>query len=249
LVENGGNPELRPERAKAFNVGIRLAPQDWPRVSVLLNYFHISVSNHIDSLDLPADVLSNPEYRSFVYRNYTDAQREQACTHGTVVGGLAACLQTPIIALVDLRLQNIESVETSGFDWISRAKSVTPTSSTVDVLNTTHEPLRWRWRSSLDWSLRPLWVSAAVNHQGGYRNTDLGLDSRVGPWTTVDLVLGCRLGPDVLPSVPRTRISINAFNVFGSTPPVVFSSTGVAYDQENGSLAGRRVSLTLQYQW
>ncbi|HEY4214109.1 MAG TPA: TonB-dependent receptor [Steroidobacteraceae bacterium] len=274
LVENGGNPSLRPERATAVNVGFKIAPPSWPRVSFALNYFDITVSNHVEEPDLLQTVLTDPQYSPFVYRNYTDAQREQACTNGSVIGGATACLETPIAALVDLRLRNVAAVRANGFDLYGRLKSTTslgeftwdltstyflryarsilPQAPMQDVLNTTHNPLRWRWRSALNWSRGPFWVSTAVYHQGSYRNTDLadlGYDSLVKQWTTVDLTLGLRLGTDVLPDVPRTRISISALNLFGASPPVVFNAAGVAYDQENGSVLGRRVGVTMQYQW
>ena len=275
LVESGGNSLLRPERAETMNFGVRFAPYEWPAFSASINYFHVGISDRISELsDLPLTVLDDPQYDWLLTRNYTDAQRAQLCSHGVFLGATADCLGAPVAAIVDMRLRNTSVLKTSGLDLRTRvgvdsgaagqfvfdfnsayflryAQVATPTSPIEDILNTPHEPLRFRFRSALEWTRRPFWISTALNYQGSYSDTS-GVTSgtpRISSWTTVDLVLGVGLADQAEDPTPKTRISLSALNLLNSSPPVVFSSNGIAYDQENGTLLGRRVSVTLQHQW
>ena len=274
LVETGGNSTLRPETATGVNVGVRWQSTDHPNRAVLLNYFHVSVADHIDEVQsLPMDVLSDPLYTGFVYRSYTSAQRRDACSNGVVVGGTAACLNAPISALVDLRTQNTSSLVASGVDaWgkygvdspagpfnfdlnatyffrYAKSQAPTPSAPVVSVLNTTHQPLRFRWRGTAKWSPKRFFASTAINFQGHYTDNGVIPDRSVRTWVTFDVAAGVGFGTDALLGDPDTRLTVSALNVFGSNPPVVFSTNLVAYDQENSTLVGRRVGLSLEHHW
>jgi iron complex outermembrane recepter protein len=272
LVEQGGNSKLRPERAQSLNLGMRFVPLEWPEFSLSLKYFDVLVHDRIYAVrDLPDSVLSDPQFGWLVNRAYTETDRSAACSHGALYGTIEECLNSPISALVDMRLRNVSRLRSSGFDWDTKLKvysnlgwwnfgvdgtyflryqqADTPSSSMADILNTAHNPIRLRFRGLVGWSRRALWVSSAANFQGRYWDTDSPTLRPVHSWTTFDLVIGLALRNGGYPTEPRTRISLNIFDVFNSTPPVLFSSYGIAYDQQNGSLVARRISLLMQTRW
>jgi iron complex outermembrane recepter protein len=271
-VEQGGTSGLRPERAQSLNLGLRFAPLEWPDFSLSLKYFDVLVRDRVYELaDLPDTVLSDPQYTWLVNREFTSSDRSAACSHGTLLGTSEQCLNSPISALVDMRLRNASRLRSSGFDWETKLKiysslgwwnfgidgtyflryqlADTPASSMADILNTAHNPIRLRARGSVGWSHRALWISSVANFQGRYWDTDSPTLRPVHSWTTFDLVMGLALRNSEFDADPRTRISLNIFDVLNSTPPVLYSSYGIAYDQQNGSLLGRRISLLIQKKW
>jgi len=273
LVATGGNARLRPEQAESRNFGIQFAPADWPDFWASIKYFDVRVRERTYTItDLPATVLSDPQYAWLIKSDNEAGLRQEICTHGTFFGVAQDCLNAPISAIVDMRLQNVASLRSAGIDGESKFKiessggwsvnfnlistyflkyeqAYTSSATPVELVSTAHNPVRFRFRGSVGWTDNARWISTAINYQGRYRDTDALPQRAMNAWTTLDLVLGVVLGDPGRGPDPQTRLSLSASNLFNSYPPVLFSNFGVAYDADNGSLVGRRVNLTLQRRW
>jgi outer membrane receptor protein involved in Fe transport len=124
----------------------------------------------------------------------------------------------------------------------------TPTSAARSVLNTVHNPIALRARATAGWDGRHWRAFTAVNYQGGYEDTDSLPHRSVSSWTTWDLVLGYRLNG--LTAEAGAEIALSGQNVFNRDPPFVMNmAERIGYDEENGDLLGRRVSLQLKVRW
>jgi iron complex outermembrane recepter protein len=133
--------------------------------------------------------------------------------------------------------------------YLAYEQAYTPASRPVEAVSTAHNPIRFRFRGSFGWADNLRWITVATNYQGRYRDTDAVSQRPMNAWTTYDVAVGVSLGRDARASGPNTRLSLTASNVFNSYPPVLFGSSGLAYDADNSSLIGRKVGLTWQRRW
>jgi outer membrane receptor protein involved in Fe transport len=89
-------------------------------------------------------------------------------------------------------------------------------------------------------------ASLAVDHWGGYRDTQARPVRRVDAWTTADLRLSYRIARNGS-SLDDIEVGLNASNVFDRSPPFVDSEIG--FDTSNAHAFGRVISLTVQKRW
>jgi len=271
LIVNGNNSQLRPETATSWTAGIDVTPFEKPTLAVGLTYFHTNFTDRFSSPGvLPVNVLEDPS-SSWLLRPVTPAEQAYVCSHSQFIGVHSYCLSTQVGAIVDLRLQNVASLETQGLDMavqyeLDHAQSIwklgvnatyvfhyfeqqTPSSLRRDLVSTDHNPIDLRLRASLSWARHGVWARGFVNFQNGYDDIDSTPNRPIDSWTTVDAVLGydLRLGkPD---SAEKTQFSISARNLFNHQAPFLNSQYGIGYDQENASLMGRVISFDIRQHW
>jgi iron complex outermembrane recepter protein len=272
LVWTGGNNDLRPESAQNLTGGFTVSPVSLPDLSVSATYFHTIFDQIIQSIDLPATVLQDPQYSWLVSRDVTAAQRAQVCAEGQFVGTPSDCLNAPVGALVDVRLHNAATLKTDGIDIASRyvihtprgqlklgvdstyvlryAEANTPTSPITSYLSTAHYPIAFRAKATTGWETRNFWTQAVMNYQGGYEDTDSVPRRPISPWSTWDVSAGYRLGNVVPEFSDQIQLIASALNVFNRQPPFLNNAVEeLGYDEENGDLLGRRVSIQIRVKW
>ncbi|HUU04170.1 MAG TPA: TonB-dependent receptor [Myxococcota bacterium] len=108
----GGNADLDSETARVFNVGIAVTPSILPKylkgLSVTFDYYNIKVDNAISGA--PPQWILDQCYNS---ANFSSPQ----CAF--IAGGDPASMRNPSneLGFIDATLQNIATLETSGFDF------------------------------------------------------------------------------------------------------------------------------------
>jgi iron complex outermembrane receptor protein len=269
LVWAGQNAELRPETGKSWALGTTWAPLSHPNLSTTLTYFNIDSGDRVFQVPgLPATVLSDPQYAWLVQRDVTPADRAQVCSRSQFIGVVSDCYTAPISAIVDMRLHNGEELKTDGIDastqyaWKSGPSRFSadldatymlhyrdapaPGAALIEERNSPHNPTALRVRGMMRWESRGLSISPAINVQSAYEDPGfppLTPARHVRSWITWDGVIAYEL-PSAL------KVSLRGLNVFNQQPPFlnnVVSSIG--YDQENGDLLGRRVSVSFEKRW
>jgi iron complex outermembrane recepter protein len=273
LVWAGNNSGLRPETAHSWTLGLSLSPPAQPNFTAEASYFNIHSSNRIvPSQSLPLTLFSDPQYSYLFTRNVSAATRADVCAHSQFLGLQDQCLNSDIGALVDLRLRNIETLRTDGFDVNGRygretplgtfgvnltatyilhyKEEETPDGALVDYRNTPHNPTALRLRGLFNWERRGFSLSPAMNFQSSYTDTGNIPTRPVGSWMTWDIVLGYRPRPLEFLRGGETKLSLRGFNVFNKQPPFLNNSVStIGYDPENGNLLGRRVSVAIEHKW
>src|SRR5262249_54465474 len=105
-------------------------------------------------------------------------------------------------------------------------------------------------RGSARWQLAGFDVSASVNFLNRYRDVVSDPQRRVASWTTLDLHAGYTFGSIGTGWLSNTTLALGAENLLDKNPPFLNNSAvGIGYDQENGDLTGRVVSLSVRTKW
>ena len=276
LVEQGSNPALKQETAKTWTAGFDIAPSFLPDSSFSLTYYSIDYENRIaqPAGDDPFAILQNEsEWAAVITRNPSRAQIDAACGNPDYQGSVSACLASSPAAIIDGRLANLTSTETTGIDLqagdsfsspggridmgvtgnyvLKFDQAVTPRSPALDIVNTIGNPLALRLRGAVEWNregpeLPGPGFALAVNYTGGYKNPGSTSVPRVSPWTTLDARAVYRAGKDD-GWFSGTELSLNAVNVFNHAPPFVDDLYG--YDVYNVQALGRVVSADISKRW
>jgi iron complex outermembrane receptor protein len=263
LVWFGRNADLLPQSAAAWTLGVDLGGSRLAGWRLSLTYFDVRLTNEFAEYALPLNVLDDPRFASFVDRAPGAARRAAVCARSHFAGFGNDCLDAPIGALVDFRLGNSAYRVTRGLDLSSRrrmdtghgtfeagvdgtyglrhARRETGHSPMLDLLDTQNNPLRLHLRGSLSWQRGALGATAALNHDGGYRDIASEPRRSVSALTTLDLQLRHEH--------EDMRISLSAQNVFDSDPPFLNNALGIGYDAENADLLGRVLSLEVLKAW
>ncbi|HEU4623875.1 MAG TPA: TonB-dependent receptor [Steroidobacteraceae bacterium] len=259
----GGNPDVKPEDATTWSVGLDLTPAALPGLRASLTYFDIDYKNQIVGLRGTAGLLTNPIYAPYRTLNPTPAQVNALLNSGLPIN-------TPINAALvtyiqDGRRQNLGTTIAKGFDadvrgsWSLGASQLSagiaasyftklttqaaPGAVSLDVVNTINYPQRFRGRADIGWRLNAFTATAFVNYVSAYDQTGVTPIRRIDSYTPVDL----HLGYDLESLSQGLTVALDAQNLFDEEPPFVNISGG--FDAQSASPLGRLVALSLRKTW
>jgi iron complex outermembrane recepter protein len=139
--------------------------------------------------------------------------------------------------------------------YIEYKQQITSGSPTLDIDNTTYNPLRFRAKTNIGWEKSGWAVNTRVNFANAYQNTvDPSCPSgcAIGSWTTVDIGLSYAVPNRGDASwLSGSRLAIIATNIFDRPPPFVStgSSANFGYDPVNASPLMRSISITFAKRW
>jgi len=272
LVVAGPIPDLQPETASAWTVGMDVTLPAAPSFSLSLTYFDIDYQGKVQSPGFSGDYLVREnEFAPFITRNPTQAQIDALCHRPQQNGG--DC-NPPIAAILDVRVRNLGSVKTRGVDvaldysndtargqWVyglngtylfDQKQQFLPTAPVFDYVDTVGNPLQVRFAAHVSWLLRRWTVQATLNYTGGYRDPGSVPARSVDSWTTADVNVGYQVdgGQGWLAD---SQVNFGIINLLDQRPPFVnrfdqFSGT-VGYDAANATVLGRQVSLQVVKGW
>jgi iron complex outermembrane receptor protein len=275
LQIGGANRNLQEETAKIWTGGVQFAPASIPRFTISATYFDIDFTNRIDTFGSATGALSNPFAAYAVFRNPTDAQRQAICSQSTYVfsvGGSAAdCLNRPIVAIVDSRLNNTASIKTNGIDLLGNygldtdvgsfdfglnatyllefSKASTSSAPLIDLVDTPNNPPDLRTRFSLGWRRGGFATTLYVNYTDSYKDNISQPNRKIDSWTTLDLNVRYSFDGSQSPLLRGTQVFLTGLNVLDEDPPFYNNANGVGYDPDNADLVGRQVSLFIRKEW
>lgn len=272
LIENGNTAALKPERADEATFGAewRFPLSAQTHLDILLDQFTIGYQGRIEATPFSDDLLSDPEYAYLVERNPTPAQLRSACASGQYISTAGTCLTSPVQAVINLRLQNVDQLETRGIDFnavLSRQSSwgkfswrvngtylfqysetPYPGAQSMHLLNTDHNPIDLRFRSLWEWSYRQWDLSIAMNYTNHYRDTDTYPNQPIASLATFDSLLRYSIGERDAPG--GMEITAGVQNITDRSPPYVLNTLGgVGYDQENADPYLRTWMVSILKRW
>jgi len=258
------NPNLDPEEADTYSIGLEYMPDWMPGLTLKSTYFSIDYDGQVGNINANT-ALQNASAAAFVTRNPTAAQLDAAAATGIRIVGTRP---TDVAFLIDARLHNLGgsrmrgidgsvgyewetgsasvwSAEVSGTYLLKYESAVLPDDPYVSRLDEIYNPLRLNLRAMLGWSNGPLFAEGVLNHTGGYKNTLVTPVQEVASYTTVDLRVGADLSRlfDAFDFAKNTTLSLEVVDLFDKEPPFVDINGGVDLTAIN--TLGRRVSLTL----
>lgn len=265
ILINGGNPDLKPEKATTWSFGADIKPlRGW---NLSASYYKIDYTDRIDVV--PGSVLATESlFAGYITRNPTAA----------AVNALYASpnLQSPpeapanIGVIVDGRRSNLGTLKQQGIDLDSRytfnndygnwqlgfnaakilklKRSGAPGLPYLDALDTLGNPISLRMRASLAWKSGNWSANVFANYTGDYTNTALVPNPRVASQTTTDLTVSYAFDQGAGYGLGGVVLSANAINLFDRAPPVVINGQS-SWDSQIASAIGRFVSVSLNKKW
>jgi iron complex outermembrane receptor protein len=279
LIGNRG-ADVKPQTAETWSAGIDLSPT--PGLNLSATYWNVHMKREISLLAgaavtpevLAAGVYQDPtacvgavtQYATFSLLNTIPLPPSLIC---------ALVFQSPNIAILDWRVQNLGEIKTDGIDFnlaytrpvnfgtihasvagtytLNRDRAIVAGAPFVDRLE--NNVSRLQLIATLGASAGRVNASASVSHRSGYdldpiiaanpANPFPQAQSRVGSFTTVDAFLEYNLPESWL--TPDTSLTLNVTNLFDQDPPFYnFPAFGGNSGYANGSTLGRLVQVGIR---
>ena len=276
LALQGGNPDLKEERATTWAAGLDFAPPALPGLQLSLTAYSI---DYEDQVVRPGPVnafdflFQEDEWASVITRNPSQSQIDAICGSPQFIGNPAQCSTTPPTVIIDARQRNLAMTTVKGLDFklnqslvtdwghlnieVNGAhvfhfkRALTKTTPALDVLDTVDNPLALRLRGIVEWHQHGrqqpgLAVSLTANYTGRYQDPVSPVRHSVDAWTTFDLGLTYRTEKRG-GWTDDTELVVNVANVLNEDPPFVDREWG--YDLFNAQPFGRVVSAYVSKHW
>ena len=247
LIEFGGNPELQPERAHTWSVGLDIHPTDVPGLRANLGYFNIRFTDRITNaqaqgIDLTNALnLENILGSQIVQRNPSQALVQAlAATPGYAdLFGTGINLAT-IGAIVDSRQLNLSTQRTDGADFsisydtetaagrleagitgtylFSFDNQFTAASPTISALDTVYNPVDLKMRGHAALTRGPWSAALFLNYVNSYEDNRAVPTVSVASWTTADVTL--RYAPTfAMGPFSNSSVALSVTNLTNRNPP------------------------------
>lgn len=266
IVLAGGNPDLKPQTADTWSVGVDWKPSYIAGFQAGLTYWDVKLDDTIVVAPpgFPTSVFTVPAFQQFAVVNPTLAQA-QAITAGMIVDGAPsiASLYTPFSSpyvILDLRRKNVGTLYVSGLDFYANysrstdfgalfanvsgtyalnRESEAPSAGRTDLLASNTSRLQVSGTVGATWG--QLTASATMNYSAGFDVTGLGAQTKVDDFHPVNLAFiynftGDGWGKDL-------QFTLNIDNVLDDEIPFVNSTSGLI---SNGRTLGRFVNLGIR---
>jgi outer membrane receptor protein involved in Fe transport len=277
LYTSGGNPDLKPERAENWSVGVDLHPHWTPSLNLGVRYFNI---RYIDRVTEPvagsiASAFSDPGYASLI-----DLDPSESSLADLIAGSLyglenysgGAYVPGEVIALVDNRNRNVATQKIHGINLNLRysanlgvAQKLTVTGSATHLQSnqrlteqlpvtrlagSVFNPPHWRSRVGATWNADNVTLSSYVNYIGSVEDRRFVPASAVHAMTTLDLVGRFAVGRNDHGHA-AFDITVTLNNIFNARPDIIRTtgSSDTPYDSTNFSPVGRFIGLTVERKW
>ncbi|HEY8509244.1 MAG TPA: TonB-dependent receptor [Steroidobacteraceae bacterium] len=251
-IQQGGNPDLKPETARSWNFGMMLTPRFAPGLSLHVDYWKIEKVDGVISTSF-VDIIANPDAFGFLITRAPPSESDIANGWlGFITAVDARAFNASVIRTqgVDLQLKYTLDTAFGTFDFTGGGSITdkfdvlaTPSSPSVDTVSGSG-PLRRRANGSLTWSKRNWWTTLTGRYTG-WRWTPttapspsypgaFALDGdRIPSSLLWDLQIGYErpLGSGsegrVAGLLDGTRITLGAINLFNEEP--AFVSDGYSF--------------------
>jgi iron complex outermembrane recepter protein len=278
LVKTGGNPNLQPETADAWSLGVDYSPSGADGLQVSATLFDIKYTSRISQIENPYTALTDPLSAFFVTLS-PSASATQAVYNAYPANEIFNQTGSPtnpsqVGAIVDYRLVNVSSQTARGADLSVNNKIGSSSNSALLFLNATYldltqqdtpllpehtlsglafYPPKFRLRGGATWKLNSWALTGTANYLQRESNTQVTPTQEVGSWTTVDSSL--RYSPTLPGLLGGLTFNLSAINLFNRNPPRVLIPPGTVvgenlnYDSSNTSPLGRFIRLQVAKQW
>jgi iron complex outermembrane recepter protein len=273
LVWSGNNADLSAETAVTRTAGIAYSTSSLPVFRADVRYFNTSFTHRIQSAVFSQDLLTNPQFEERVTANPGTALRQRICGSTLFAGSAQSdCLLAEIDDVVDIRSRNVASVRTDGLDFgmsldddesphkfgvtvtgtyiLDFGQQLTAHASTVSLLNTQNHPINLQMSGTVRWENRNVFAAVKIRHSNSYRDTASEPARPIASWTTIDAQCVFRLHSSVGGWLDNIDLRVGVENVFDRPPPFLVNRVAaLGYDQENGDLTGRVISVGIRKKW
>ena len=277
LLVYGGNPDLQPEKARVWTVGLDFKPLEIPGLKAKLTYYDIVFRDRIavaGASFCSCNIFNESAILgpSILERNPPASLVQQLIAFPTYENPFNIEPST-IGAIFDSRDFNLSTVKTRGLDFALGYETAlhgtqidtgidgtyiftfdnqfTNSAPVTAILNTTYNPVDLRLRARVIVTRGPMSAGMYLNFTDAYTNTNVTPNARVSSWTTADAVINYDLSFIGAP-LNHTSVALSVSNIANRNPPYVATAPSgypITYDGENANALGRYLSLRFQKRW
>lgn len=277
LLVAGGNPDVRPERARSWTAGVEFQPDFAPGLTLSASWYDIRYTDRVAE-PITGSILaafSDPAYASLI-----DFSPDPAGLAALIAGapfGLPNFTGVPfdpanVVAVADNRNTNIAAWAVEGFDarvawnrsfgvdrsigidvsgsWLDSEQRITGDLPPTQLAGTIFNPPNMRLRGSARMVAGDLTANAAINYTGALEDRRFDVVRRLSSSATVDLGLSYRLirGEG---RDPGLEVSLTAQNVLNDRPEAIeqVGPFDTPYDSTNFSPIGRLIAIGIRRHW
>ena len=269
LRVGGGNPDLKPERARTSTASLAYHPEALPALEMELTGFRIDYTDRVvQPITNYSQVLGNPVLAQVVDYQPSAAQLERILSTAQFYNFTGVPYDPDHVAAiiygnyVNVAQQKIRGADFSGsyrFDLspgrltvrgsvtrLDSSQQNTATQDFYDLSGTLFNPAKVNGRIGAVWEQGRFTTSAFANYTGGVTNTADG--KKTASFTTFDAVL--RYASDQpAGALSGVEVTLSVQNLLDRSPPLytpnAYADYTPPYDSTNYSAIGRFISLAV----
>lgn len=276
LSISGGNPNLGPQDARTWTLGMDLDFVQEAGWKASLTYYDVHFKNRIaNPNEVVSDILAALSQeavagQTIIQRN-PPAEYIQSFVNSPAFVNPFGIDPSTIEAILDRRLQNLVQVDSSGVDFSGSYErelgagrleigidgscvfqfedQFTRASPVVSILNTPYNLVDLRMRQRTRYSRGPFDATLFINYVDDYEDNRSDQRRHIASWTTVDAVIGYRFPQGGV--LNGTRVTLAVTNIADRDPPFVenLSFSEIQFDGANASPLGRFFSVKASKTW
>jgi outer membrane receptor protein involved in Fe transport len=271
----GGNPDLKPEKARIWTAGLDFTPHAAPDFRASATYYDIRFTDVVTDPEFSVDItniLSEEAILgpSIIQRNPSAARVQQLAASPGYANLFGIDLAT-IGAIFDSRVHNLSIERTRGLDldgswaaqttianielglngtYISRFDTqFTPNASTVSIVNTAYNPVDLRMRARAIIRRGGVTFASFINFTDSYRVDGTATGGEIPSWTTIDATAKYLFNSEHGPLADASLL-LSVTNLLNKAPPFVPNPVfGINFDGANANALGRFLSVQLSKRW
>lgn len=272
LYVNGGNADLKPERARTWSASLAFHPESLPGLETELTWFSIDYNERIvQPIINVSQALSSPIYDMFVdYYPTVEVQADiisDAFEFANYTGSPYDADNTVAVIynrFVNASRQQVKGADLSGsyrmdlgtgrltirgsISWLDSERALTATSDYADAAGILFYPAKVAGRAGAVWNKDGFTASVFGNYKSGMEDTANG--TKGASFTTFDTTLRYDTGEgDGM--FADMAFEFSAQNLLNREPPLytITSLSNVPYDSTNFSAIGRYLSFAISKHW
>lgn len=274
---SGGNPDLKPERARSWTAGFELKPAALAGVSIEATWFDIRYRDRVlqPIVGSIAAAFRDPGFATLINRSPAAADLADLIAGAQFgLSNFSGTTYNPsaVVALIDNRNINVAAQAIHGVDarvgwqgqlggggkltldlagtWLDSAQRLTSTLPEVQLAGTVFSPPKVRLRGTAGFERGNFQASSSLNYTGALADRRFATAARIAPSATLDFGLRYALvrGKD---EEPGLAISLVVNNVFDNKPQIIriTGPSDTPYDSTNYSPIGRFVAVGVTRRW
>ena len=257
LYIRGGNPDLEPEEATTWSLGVDWEPASVEGLAISVTYYNVDYTDRIATPGNNYNALQLPELAPVVDENPDQARVDEIVAQGLFSRPIFP--NETVEFIVDGRKVNLGANETDGLefiasyesmaDWgtwrlgvnatkiLSFDRSIISGTPLLDVLDTINNPVSFIARAYVGAEVGAFSATVFANHYGSYDNDTVTPTQNVSSQTEFDLVMRY-----TVPFAEAVTVTLDVKDIFDNDPPYVQNGT-LAFDPNAHSAIGRTVAL------
>lgn len=277
LITAGGNPDVRPERARSWTAGIEVRPESLPGLLVTATWYDISYTDRVTRpiVGPLRSAFADPGFASLI-DNSPDPDKLAALIDGAQLGlqNFTGAIYDPatVAALVDNRNINVAAWSIDGIDariawsrvldqnhelgfdlsgsWIDSKQRITSQLPEVELAGRIFNPPDFRLRGTARLEAGRLSANAAINYTGNLVDARFAEEQELSPTATFDVGLTyTAIGERN--HEPGLQFSLTVQNLLNKKPEIIGQTgpTDTPFDSTNYSPIGRFIAFGLRRHW